>query len=66
MEVPEHVLKYVAIFVIILIVLLLFIYLLNQATGGHLIKNIVCSMLFWIPFGALFTSLTQMCLNIPA
>lgn len=64
--VSEHVIKYVAIFIIILVGIILFIYLLDQLTGGGLVRGLICSMLFWIPFGSLFTALTQMCAAIPA
>jgi len=44
--------EYVGAFIVVLIVLLIFFFLINNFTGGKLVKTLVCSILFWIPFGA--------------
>jgi len=65
--VSEQTITYVAILIMILVGIFLFIYFLDQMTGGHLIRNLVCGALFWLgAFGSAFTSLTEMCAAIPA
>jgi hypothetical protein len=44
--------EFIGTLIVVLIVLLLFFFLINHFTGGRLVKEIVCSVLFWIPFGA--------------
>ena len=66
MEISEQVIKYVAILIMVIGGILLFIYLLDNITGGHLVKSIICGALYLIPFGSLFTALTQACIAIPA
>lgn len=44
--------EFIGAFIIFLIVLLIVFFLLNYFTGGSLVKTLVCSILFWIPFGA--------------
>ncbi|HLC51254.1 MAG TPA: hypothetical protein VJH90_02670 [archaeon] len=51
--------------VVILVALAVFLGLYNMLTGGTLFRGIVCSMLFWVPLGALTTTLTQSCAAIP-
>jgi hypothetical protein len=66
MELSEHVTKWVAILLLVIIGIVLFIYLLDQITGGSLVRGLVSTMLFWIPFGSLYTILTQLGTVIPA
>jgi len=66
MEISEQVTKYAPYLILIFMGLLITIYLLDQLTGGHLVKSIICGALYLIPFGSLFTALTQACIAIPA
>jgi hypothetical protein len=56
--------KFIAILVLMLVGILLFFILLDQLTGG-LIRGLIGSILFWIPFGSIFTSLTHGMSAIP-
>ena len=58
----EKLVFYVATFIVIFIVLILFLYLINHFTGGRLVRQLVCSIMFWIPFG---TAASQYCTAIP-
>lgn len=48
----ERMTEFVGATIIVIIVLIVFFILLNHFTGGKLVKYMVCSILFWIPFGA--------------
>ncbi len=65
MEVSAQLIKQVGILIIIAIGILIFIFLLDQLTGGHIFRAITCAAIFWIPFGAMFSALTQGCAAIP-
>jgi hypothetical protein len=58
----EKVIFFVGTFIIIIIVLLAFFYIINHFTGGKLVRLLVCSILFWVPFGA---AAAQYCQVIP-
>lgn len=66
MDVHEHLITFAAIMIIIIAGILITIYLLDQLTGGYLIRNLVCGMLYVISFGGLTTTLTRGCVAIPA
>ena len=66
MEISEQVMKYVGILIIIIVCIIIFIYLLDNLTGGHLVKSIACGALYLIPLGSVVNTLTQGCAVIPA
>jgi len=66
MEISEQLTKYVGILILVIVGILIFIFLLDKMIGGHLVKSIICGALYLIPFGSIFTSLTQACIAIPA
>lgn len=66
MKITEQLTKYVGILIIIIFCILIFIYILNQVTGGYLIKSIACGAMYLIPFGSVTSTLTQACTAIPA
>jgi hypothetical protein len=61
-----HLAKYVGIFILVLIGIVVSIYLLDQMTGGHIIKSLSCGILYTIPMGSLTSVLTHGCAAIPA
>lgn len=53
--------------IILVALLLLVILLIMQAiTGSTMVRNIVCGILFFTPFGGMASMLTQACGAIPA
>ncbi|MEM5778781.1 MAG: hypothetical protein QXD43_06145 [Candidatus Aenigmatarchaeota archaeon] len=66
MNIGEIITKWAIYFIIIFIGILTFIFLFDQLTGSNLTKNLLCSIFFIIPFGSIFTALTQACNVIPA
>jgi len=54
--------EFIGAFIVVLIVLLIAFFLINHFTGGKLVRTLVCSVLFWIPFGA---AAAQHCYAIP-
>lgn len=67
MEITGQLTKYVGILIIVIVAILIIIYLLNQLTGGNIVKSIVCGALYLIgPFGSVFSALTQACIAVPA
>jgi hypothetical protein len=59
--VEEDVMKWVSIFIIILIGIFFVIYLLDQLTGAGIIRSLACGVLYWVPgWGN-----TQACQAIP-
>ncbi|NIM47473.1 MAG: hypothetical protein GTN40_04945 [Candidatus Aenigmarchaeota archaeon] len=52
MTMTEEMTKFIGTIIISLIVIVVFFFLINHYTGGKLVKFLVCSALFWIPFGA--------------
>lgn len=51
--------------IFIVIGIIVFIAVVNHLTRGTLIKSIVAGILFWIPFGAIGSSFTQIINAIP-
>ncbi len=58
----ESITEFIGTLIIVIIVLLIFFFLINHVTGGKLVRMIVCSVLFWVPFGA---AAAQHCYAIP-
>ena len=58
--------KWGPILLLVIVGIILFIYLLDQMTGGYLVQGMLCSVLFRIPYGPLLEILTQSCKVIPA
>jgi predicted RND superfamily exporter protein len=50
--ITEEMTSHIGTIVIILLCLIIFFYLINNFTGGKLVRLIVCSIAFWLPFGA--------------
>lgn len=48
------VIKFVRIFIIIVFVLFLIILILDQITGAGIVRRLVSTVLFWIPFGNIY------------
>ena len=65
MEISEAVVKIAPYFIMMLIGIVCFIYFYDQMTGSHIVRGIVCGMLYMIPFGSLTNALTQGCAAIP-
>jgi len=65
MEISEETIKFVTIFIIVFIGIVLLLILYDKVTGTHLVSALTCSILFWIPFGSLLTVLSQGCAVIP-
>jgi 4-amino-4-deoxy-L-arabinose transferase-like glycosyltransferase len=55
----------IAILIIVLIAILVWSFVIDDMTKMNLIRSFVCSISFWIPFGALGLALTQGCASIP-
>jgi hypothetical protein len=62
MAMTEKMIFWVATFIVVIIVLLALFFIINHFTGGKLVRLLVCSILFWVPFGA---AATQYCGAIP-
>jgi hypothetical protein len=56
--------KMIVIIIIIIVCFIIFFNQIDRLTGG-LLKGFVASILFWIPFGSIYTSLTQGMAAIP-
>ncbi len=54
--------EFIGALIVILICIFLIFFLLNHFTGGKLVRTLVCSVLFWVPFGA---AAAQYCYAIP-
>lgn len=65
MEIAEQLSKWAAILILVVIGLLIMFFLLNQLTGGLVVRFIVCGMMYMIPFGSTLTTLTQGCAALP-
>lgn len=65
MDISEKLMKFIVVFVIIFIVLFLFVFILDQITGAGIVRRMVCSTLFWVPFGNVYIHLTGGCEAIP-
>jgi hypothetical protein len=61
-----HLVKYVAIFILVLISIGVTIYLIDNITGAGLVKGIASVILYVIPLGSLFDVLTHGSSSIPA
>ncbi len=52
--------------IIVIICLLVFAFIIEPIYGSSFVRDTVCGILFWIPFGSLFRQLTHGCAIIPA
>lgn len=57
-------LKWIALIIIVFVSAIVFLWQLDNITGGA-IRRAVAGALFWIPFGPIFSSLTQGMSAIP-
>jgi len=62
MGMEDELTDHIGIIIIIVVLLILFFVVINSLTEGGLVRTIVCSVTFWIPFGA---SIAQQCRAIP-
>jgi hypothetical protein len=62
----EHLTNMLAVIIIVLICLALFALIFQQVYGQGAVRKIVCSALFWLPFGSIMNALTNGCAVIPA
>lgn len=47
--------------IVILLMIVAGLIVMNQMTGGRMVRAIVCGLLFFIPFGAMANMMTQAC-----
>ncbi|OGI12421.1 hypothetical protein A3K64_01155 [Candidatus Micrarchaeota archaeon RBG_16_36_9] len=52
MTMEHQVTEFIGATIVVLIVLIVFFILLDNFTGGKLVRFLVCNILFWLPFGA--------------
>jgi len=51
--------------VITIISLVVLIFVIGEIYGFGLVRRLLCGMLFWIPLGPLFTTLSSGCAVVP-
>jgi hypothetical protein len=66
MEMSNKLFTIILAIIIIVILLIVIAFLLESVYGSDFVKKIVCGMLYWIPFGSIFTELAKSCALIPA
>jgi hypothetical protein len=59
--VEETVISWATILIIIFAALVVIILLLDEITGLGIVRSLTCGVLYWIPFGNYFTTLTDLC-----
>jgi hypothetical protein len=62
MSMTEEITGNIGTLIIMLLCLVIMFFLINQFTGGALVRLIVCGIAFWIPFGS---AMSMYCQAIP-
>lgn len=55
-----------AVVIVVLVCLVIFALIFQQVYGQGAVRKVVCSALFWIPFGSIMSAMTNGCAMIPA